>query len=134
MRAQTPSAYAPPPVASLCEEGRLLLKAARMWVLLARSGRSPRPCLQALLGPAAARFSLLMDIIIAPWPDPFTTFPPCAATLSPDEHSLLKLLALAGADDEPGFHAWLADLLPTPDRARLWRAACRMTAERMGAT
>jgi len=132
MRAQTAFAYAPPPVTALCEEARIFLRSARIWVLLARGGRSPRPALKALLGPAAARFSLLMDIIIAPWPDPFTTFPPCATMLSPDEHSLLTLLAMAEADDEAGFHTWLADLLPAPDRTRLWRAACRMMAERIG--
>lgn len=133
MHARTPFAFAPPPVATLCEEARIFLRAARIWVLLARSGHSPRPSLQALLGPAAARFSLLMDTIIAPWPDPFTTFPPCSVMLSPDEHGLLTLLALAEADDEAGFHVWLSDILPEPDRKRLWSAACRMMAERIGA-
>lgn len=132
MRPQTPFAFIPPPVAALSEEARIFLRAARIWVLLARSGRSPRPPLQALLGPAAARFSLMMESFIAPWPDPFTTFPPCAVTLSPDEHGLLTLLALAEADDESGFHDWLADMLPFTDRNRLWAISCRMMAERIG--
>jgi hypothetical protein len=132
MRAQTPFAYSPPPVAALGDEARIFLKAARMWVMLARSNRSPRPALAALLGPAAARFSLLMDIAVSAWPDAFTTFPPCACTLSPDEHSLLTLLALAEVEQDTEFHSWFADLLPQADRQRLWSAACRLMAERIG--
>jgi hypothetical protein len=133
MRDQTPFAYAPPPLAALPGEARILLKAARLWVLLARSSRAPLGPLSALLGPAAARFSVLMDELSAAWPDPFTTFPPCAASLSPDEQVLLSVLARAEAGAEQGFHADLADLLGPDARRRLWQAACRVMDDRIGA-
>ena len=133
MRANTPFAFAPPPIAALSEEARILVKATRMWVLVARTGRNPRPALEALLGPAASRFSVLMDMVTAAWPDPFTTCSPCAAMLSPDEHSLLGLLALAGSDDEAGFQRFLSEMLPMAHRNRLWSASRRMVADRLGA-
>lgn len=133
MRALTPFAFSPPPVSVLGDEARLFLKAARMWVMLARNHRNPRPVLGGLLGTATARFSLLMDTAVSAWSDPFTTFPPCATTLSPDEHLLLSLLASAEADDERGFHDLIDDLLPWPERQRLWQAAVRLMADRIGA-
>ena len=133
MRALTPLAFSPPPVAAVPEEARVLLKAARLWVMLARSGRSARPPLAALLGPAAPRFALFMDAVVVAWHDPFTTFPPCSCNISPDEHCLLNMLALAEADMEPQFHDCLHDMLPKPERNRLWQAATRLMAERIGA-
>ncbi len=133
MRAQTLFAYMPPPVAALGEEARVHLRAARLWVMLARTGRSPRLVLGALLGGAAGSFSALMDRLVTSWPDPFTTFPPCASRVSPDEHVLLTLLACAEADAAPNFHEVLTDMLPAVERQRLWTAACRLMAERIGA-
>lgn len=133
MTSLSPLMFSPPPVAAIDEESRVLLKAARLWVMLARAGRSARPPLAALLGPAAARFGLLMDALTSAWPDPFTTYPPCADTISPDEHCLLSLLLLAERGLEPAFHTCLADMLALPVRQRLWQAATALTAERIGA-
>ncbi|QMW23114.1 hypothetical protein [Sandaracinobacteroides saxicola] len=106
----------------------LIVRAARQWVLIARAGRNPRPALATLLGPrGAAAFACLMESLVVAWPDPFTTYPPCATTESPDERTLLTLLTLAG--DDPAFHTHLADLLPAADRTRLHRLATRTTAE-----
>ena len=46
---------------------------------------------------------------------------------------LLSLLASAEADDEHGFHELIGDLLPWTERQRLWQAAVRLMADRIGA-
>lgn len=122
-------AFMPPATPALEPEDRILLKAARLWVMIARSNRSPRPALAALLGPAAASFHLLMEQLVAAWPDPFTTFSPCATAVSPDEHALLTLVAEA----RDGSCASLADMLPGQERARLVATAARLGAEQLGA-
>lgn len=127
---QTVFAYLPPAIPALEPEDRILLKAARLWVIMARSNRSPRPALAALLGAAAASFHLLMEQLVAAWPDPFTTYPPCATAISPDEHSLLMLVA--EARHRPALPV-LADLLPQTERHRLAQTALRLEAERLGA-
>ncbi len=132
MHAITPFAFSPPPVAMLGDEARIVLKAARMWVMLARNHRSPRAVLNGLLGEATPRFSLLMDCLVSAWADSFTTYPPCATALSPDEHLLLNMLACAEADDRADFDALLSDLLPMAERDRLWAASLRLMAERVG--
>ena len=48
--ALTAHSFLAPPVSALPEEARLRLKAARMWVMLARHQRNPKPVLTALLG------------------------------------------------------------------------------------
>ena len=121
----TAASFTPPPVAALAEEARIQLKAARMWVMLARHQRNPRPVLAALLGHTTAAFCTLMDGMVTAWPDAFTTFPPCASQLSPDEATLLDLLSHATDGDEAGAHGLLRDLLPATDRERLWQAATR---------
>jgi hypothetical protein len=121
-------AYMPPATPVLAPEDRILLKAARLWVMIARGNRSPRPALAALLGPAAASFHLLMEQLVAAWPDPFTTFPPCATAVSPDEHSLLTLVAEA----RHGTCESLTDMLAAPQRTRLAATAARLEAERSG--
>ena len=134
MATLSPHLFSPPPVAAIDEESRVLLKAARLWVMLARAGRSARPPLAALLGrQAATSFGLLMDALTSAWPDPFTTYPPCADSISPDEHCLLGLLALAERGTEPAFHTCLADMLALPIRERLWRSATALMTERIAA-
>jgi hypothetical protein len=128
-KALTPFAFQPPPAAVFGDEARMLLKAARMWVILARQHRNPRPIIENLLGGGQAAFCTLMDQLVTVWPDPFTTYPPCACALSPDEHSLIRLLSLAGAGDEAGADRLLEDLLPGAERTRLWQAASRAVAE-----
>ncbi|MGL6043312.1 MAG: hypothetical protein ACRC1J_05260, partial [Sandaracinobacteroides sp.] len=114
----TPFAFSPPPVAALEDGARILLKAARLWVMLARHNRNPRPVLQSLLGSGTAAFCALMDHVVTAWPDPFTCHPPCACALLPDEHCLLALLAFAEAGNEAGADALLEDLLPASERRR----------------
>jgi hypothetical protein len=126
----TATAYLPLPTPALNPEDRILLKAARLWVMLARSNRSPRPALAALLGRAGPSFHLLMEQLIAAWPDPFTTYPPCALAVSPDEQALLTLVA--EARDGAAAPA-LADMLAESERARLALTAARLEAERAGA-
>lgn len=128
----TPRCFQPLPVAARDEEARLLLRAMRLWVLLARSARSPRPVIDSLLGPASPALCHLMDEAVAAWPDPFTTFPPCATAVSPDEDCLLALLAHARRADRAGVERQLGELLATPDRDRLWAAAGRLVTEQAG--
>lgn len=125
--ALTVRSFTPPPVAALADEARIQLKAARMWVMLARHHRNPKPVLGSLLGGATAAFCTLMEQLVTAWPDAFTCLPPCASAVSPDEATLLDLLALAGKGQREEADALLQDLLPPSDRARLWAAAIRAT-------
>lgn len=133
MRALTIQHFSPPPLSAVPEEVRVLLKAARLWVMLARSGRSARPPLTALLGPAAPRFTVFMDTVVTAWHEPFTTLPPCSTSISPDEHCVLNMLALADAGRKAEFHAYLSDMLPQSERQRLWWVTTRLMVERIGA-
>ena len=117
--------FMPPPVTALPEDARIQLKAARMWVMLARHQRNPKPVIAALLGDSTPAFCTLMEGVVTAWPDAFTTFPPCASQLSPDEATLLDLLSHATDGDKAGAHGLLRDLLPATDRERLWQAATR---------
>lgn len=132
MATLTPPCFLPLPVAARDAETRVLLRAMRLWVLLARSARSPRPVIDSLLGPASAALCHLMDETVAAWPDPFTTFPPCATVVSPDEDCLLELLPPARHGDRAGFEAILADLVAPTDRERIWAAAGRLVTEQAG--
>jgi len=133
MPVPTATAFSTRPVASYAAFDRLYLKAIRYWVLLARAGRSPRQPLAALLGERlAAQFCLLMEDCVSVWPDPFTTFPPCACQCSPDEAALLGLLAHCDANAPEAAHAMLRDMLSPAARERLWDAAARCGAERLG--
>ncbi len=128
----SPAAFLPPPVAALGDEARIHLKAMRFWVMLARSGRAARPAIEALMGPAAGAFGMLMDRVVAAWPEPFTTYPPCATAVSPDEDCLLTLVAQATTGTRAGFDAGVSDMLDGMARARLWEAATRLGLERAG--
>jgi hypothetical protein len=125
--ALTVRSFTPPPVAALAEEARIQLKAARMWVMLARHHRNPKPVLASLLGDTTAAFCTLMEQLVTAWPDAFTTYPPCASGVSPDEAGLLDLLACATEGQREAADRLLSDLLPPSDRARLWSAAIRAT-------
>ncbi len=129
----SPACFMPLPVATISEESRVLLKAARLWVMLARARRSARPPLEALLGASAARFCLLMELLVVSWQEPFTTYPPCADSISPDEFWLLTLLSHAEKGAELPFHACLVDMLPEAHRQRLWQCASALMADRIGA-
>lgn len=130
----TAAAFAPMPIAAYAELSRLYLKAMRLWVMFARTGHNPRQALAGLLGDRpAARFSILMDSCVAAWPVPFTTFPPCACRVSPDEAALMALLDYAEANHAEKADALFVEMLPSTDRARLWQSALRCVAERIGA-
>lgn len=132
MRQMSLDDFTTPPTSAYREDAGRLLRAMRLWVMLARSGRNPRSALNALLGQAAGRFSLLMEATVVAWPEPFVTFPPCASFASPDEATLMALLSYAEADAELAAHRLLADMLPMADRLRLWQAAARVVAEHIG--
>lgn len=123
--------FAPTPVAALDGEARLLLRAARSWVIIACRRCSPRPAMTALLGGGAARFGLMMEQLTAAWPEAFTAYPPCACAVSPDEATLLALLDQAGRNDAPGFHRQLEEMLPLSVRERLWHATTAVAADWM---
>jgi hypothetical protein len=125
--ALTVHSFTPPPVAALGDDARIQLKAARMWVMLARHHRNPKPVLGSLLGDTTAAFCTLMEQLVTAWPDSFTTYPPCASAVSPDEAGLIELLGLASEGRREGAEALLRDLLPPSDRSRLWAAAVRAT-------
>lgn len=121
----TTLSFAPPPVQALPEQTRLHLRAARMWILMARHQRNPKPVLASLLHAGCAPFCTLMEAVVTAWPDAFTAYPPCAAQLSPDEATLLDLLAEAMEGGQMSAHRLLEDMLPLTDRERLWQAATR---------
>lgn len=125
--ALTVHSFTPPPVAALSNDARIQLRAARMWVMLARHHRNPKPVLANLLGSTTAAFCTVMEQLVTAWPDAFTAYPPCALAVSPDEATLLDLLALASEGQHDEADALLHDLLPPSDRARLWAAAIRAT-------
>jgi hypothetical protein len=120
--------FTPPPVAALGDEARIHLKAARMWVMLARHHRNPKPVLASLLGTTTAAFCMLMEQLVTAWPDAFTAYPPCASAVSPDEAALLGLLEAARDETAEEADRLLADLLPPGDRHRLWAGAVRCAA------
>jgi hypothetical protein len=132
MRTLSPRSFATTPLPLVDGDARSFLRAMRIWVMMARCGRNPRPALCQLLGDSTARFCLLADSLVTAWPDPFITYPPCATSLTPDEDGLLKLLADAAAGDRAAADARLSDLLPANERDRLWAAATRLMADRMG--
>jgi hypothetical protein len=61
----TVRSFTPPPVATLSEEARVQLRAARMWVILARHHRNPKPVLASLLGNTTAAFCTLAPVACA---------------------------------------------------------------------
>jgi hypothetical protein len=105
---------------------RRLVGALRLWVLMARGGRSARPALTPLLGDATSPFLHLMESVVSAWPDPFSTFPPCAEALTPDEATVLALITRASANRPEACDALLGEFLGADERARLWRAASRL--------
>lgn len=126
-----PLFFAPQPAAALDSEGRLLLRAARQWVMVACRRQSPRAAMAALLGSSGPRFGRLMAELTSAWPEPFTTYPPCATILSADEATMLALLRAAGTNDPAGFHRQLQEMLPRSVRDRLWQAAVAVAADWM---
>ncbi|WP_448586387.1 hypothetical protein [Thermaurantiacus sp.] len=109
-----------------------LTRALRLWILLARAGRNPRPAVRELIGPAEPAFALFLDLALAAWPGPIATFPPCATRLSPDETTLLGLLTAASRGDRREAERLTCEFLPDSERERLFAAAIRVV-EGLGA-
>jgi hypothetical protein len=80
-----------------------------------------------ILGPAVPAFAAFMDLAVSLWAEPVLVFPPCAATLSPDESVLLGLLAAAAVGDRAAADRLAGELLDHGAIARLWQAASRVT-------
>ena len=118
--------FAPVPVSPDSTANGRLARALRLWVLLACRRANPRPSVAPVLGPAVPAFAAFMDLAVALWPEPVLVFPPCAATLSPDESVLLGLLACAAAEDRAAADRLARDLLDPSARDRLWLAATRV--------
>lgn len=128
-----PTLFSTPPVAAWNGTGERLLRATRLWTMLAQTGRNPRQAVGLLLGSATTPFLLLMEMTVTVWPEPFTTFPPCAAVTSPDEATLMALFDHAETDNPAAAHRLLADMLPAATRERLWQIASGVVAETVGA-
>lgn len=121
------SRFAPLPArADSTAHGRLT-RALRFWVLMACRRHNPRATVAPFLGPAVPAFAAFMDLAVTLWPEPLLVFPPCAATLSPDESVLLGILGAAAADDPAMADRLAGELLDPAARARLWQAATRVT-------
>ncbi len=120
------SRFAPLPVHPEATPTARLTRALRFWVLMACRRANPRPMVTPLLGPAVPAFAAFMDMAVALWPEPMLVFPPCAATLSPDESILLGLLAAAAEGDRAEADRIARDMLDQAARARLWQAATRV--------
>ncbi|MFQ3594825.1 MAG: hypothetical protein SNJ63_01770 [Sphingomonadaceae bacterium] len=110
---------------SASPEGRLL-RALRIWVLIACRRHNPRASVRPLLGPAEPAFALFMDEVVTLWPEPLLTFPPCATCLAPDESLLLGVLRAAAAHDRALADRLACEFLGTAERERLWRGAARV--------
>ena len=94
----------------------------RLWALMARMERCAMGALAERFGSmrAAAHFHLLVEEMMAAWPDPFCVSPPCSPRLSHDEATLAEMVQVAACGDRPGFDRLLADLIPASERERLF--------------
>jgi hypothetical protein len=69
---------------------------------------------------------LLLASIGAAWPDPVAIAPPCCASLTHDEATLLGMVLAAHRHGRPVFDALLCEMLDTDARDRLFAAALVM--------
>ncbi len=128
-----------PTVPELNSRQRLMLWGIRHWVRATLSGVDPNQALQ----PACARFGvpggatrlcLLMAAAVSLWPEPFRVAPPCCRQpVTTDEHTLLRVLDLAGQGDLIGVHEELREFLPTAACEHLFAAGQRTALAFLGA-
>ncbi|MBL0923606.1 MAG: addiction module antidote protein [Sphingomonadaceae bacterium] len=95
---------------------------ARIWCISRRAVHDPLPRLESVLqsGMVAKRFGLLMEVVMAVWPDPFVLFPPCCAAVSVDEGLLARAVELAVGNARPQFDELLREMLPEDARNTLF--------------
>jgi hypothetical protein len=103
----------------------MLVEAVRIWALMTRMRRSPDQAVAEKLGSrrAATQCRLLLSEVAAAWPDRLCVSPPCSASLSHDEETLLAMIEAAARDDRAAFDRLLADLLPAAQRQHLYVCA-----------
>jgi hypothetical protein len=119
--------FAPPPrLADLVPEEAALITATRRWVMAQRHERlCPLQAAAAQLGclQAARSLHLLLAQLGAAWPDPVAIAPPCCATLTYDEATLVGIVIAARRHSRPVFDALLCEMLDQDARDRLHSAA-----------
>ena len=117
---------APPRVADLLPEQAAIVRATRHWVAAQRRpGICPLAAAAAHLGgPEAARaLHCLLANVGAAWPEPVAIAPPCCATLTHDEATMVGMIVAARHHGRPVFDALLCDMLGMDARDRLFVAA-----------
>lgn len=106
------------------QDARYVL-AARTWCVLRKAALEPHQRLFEILvsARAAQHFSILMDIIIQSWPEPFAVHRTCCPTPSLDERILITALRLAKPQSRAQFDAYLGEMLPCDARDILFTRA-----------
>ena len=99
--------------------------ALRFWVALKKIDRCPMQAVAQRLGSmrAAAHLHLMMEEIGAAWPEPFRVSPPCCASLTPDEATVVEMMRLGQRGDRPAFDRLLGEMLCDDMRDRLFLSA-----------
>lgn len=106
------------------QDARYVL-AARTWCVLRKAALEPHQRLVEILIAvrAAQHFSILMDIIIQSWPEPFAVHRTCCPTPSLDERILVTALRLARPQSRAQFDAYLGEMLARDARDLLFTRA-----------
>ncbi|MGV2480299.1 UNVERIFIED_CONTAM: hypothetical protein IGO34_26215, partial [Salmonella enterica subsp. enterica serovar Weltevreden] len=68
----------------------------------------------------------LLETVRLCWPEPFAVAPPCCATLSHDEATLLVMIGTAGDGRRPIFDALLCEMLGQDACDRLYAASAAL--------
>jgi hypothetical protein len=124
-----------PSVSDYSEEDRLVLWAVRHSVRAAAAGREARRSLMHALSPLVGTrgvdaILLFVQAVGAAWPDPLQIGCPCQRSLvSPDEYTILAMIAAARRDDFVDHNRLLTDLLPLCARTRLFHYARKVADE-----
>jgi hypothetical protein len=109
----------------LAPEQAAIAGAVRRWVIAGKLRQCPLRAAAERLGcvQAARHLHLLLESIRVAWPEPFAVAPPCCATLSFDEATLLVMIAAARDHRRPVFDALLCEMLDQDARDRLYAAS-----------
>lgn len=112
----------------LAPEQAAIAGAVRRWVIAGKLRQCPFRAAAERLGcvHAARQLHLLLETIRVAWPDPFAVAPPCCATLSHDETTLLVMIAAARDHRRPVFDALLCEMLDQDARDRLYVACAAL--------
>lgn len=117
-----------PRLDQLAPEHAAVAGAVRRWVVAAKLRQCPLRAAAARLGcaEAARHLHLLLETVRLCWPEPFAVAPPCCATLSYDEATLLVMIGAAGDQRRPVFDALLCEMLGQDARDRLYAASAAL--------